>query len=399
MPIFKYKVLKKDGTQYSDVITANSQEDAIKQLKERGSYVLQIKQKSSSSELKLGGKIGSKELAIFCKQLSAMLDSGMPIINSMEIMMTQTVNKKMRETSGKIYEDLQKGTMFSETLATHKDVFPELMISMIEAAESSGTIEDILRKLAFNYDKETKVRQKIKSATMYPMVLGFAAIVMVIFMLMFVLPQFIEMFDSAGAELPGITKFVIGISDSIRTFWYVYIILIVGFVVTTKLYLATPQGRWNFDKFKFKLPGVERYVTMLITTRFTRTLATLIFSGVPLINALESTSKVLGNVIAKDRVQDVQKEVQRGMELSDSVKATEIFPPMVDNMIRIGEESGTLDDILEKTADYFDGELDAAVTNMTALFEPVLLVFMGIILGFIVIAMALPMFEVMKAVK
>jgi type IV pilus assembly protein PilC len=270
---------------------------------------------------------------------------------------------------------------------------------MIAAAESSGTIEDILKKLAYNYDKETKIRQKIIGALMYPMVLGGAAIVMVVFMLIFVLPTFIEMFEDNGTTIPAITQFVINISDSIQKFWYIYVIVIGGSIFGYKTYKSTESGLKNIDKMKFKIPGVNNYVTMLVTTRFTRTLSTLIYSGVPLINALESTSKVLGNEIAKEKVIDIQTEVQRGQELSSCVKKAGLFPPMVDNMIRIGEESGTLDDILEKTADYFDDELDSAVTNMTSIFEPMLLIVMGVVLGFIVIAMALPMFDVLKTVS
>jgi type IV pilus assembly protein PilC len=297
-----------------------------------------------------------------------------------------------------MYEDLQKGVTFSDAMAKHPDVFPDLMLHMVESGELGGTIDEVLKKMSIHYEKDAKIMSKIKGAMIYPIVLGFAATVMVIFMLTFILPTFVSMFDSTGVELPGITLFVMGISDSITTYWYFYVVGIVLLVMGYKYITRSQEGKKTIDKWKLKIPLVKNLTVMIATTRFTRTLATLLHTGVPLLQALENVSQVLGNVVFEEGILKVRDEVRRGQELAVPIKRLELFPPMVDNMIKIGEESGTLDDILEKTADYFDDELEATITQMTTLFEPLLILIMGVVIGFIVIAMALPLFDVMKTV-
>lgn len=400
MQKFKYKAMRADGTSFAAEMTARSTRDVVEYLNEKKYYPISIKavEKTGGIQIEFKRKSKSKELAVFCKQLSAMMEAGMPIINSIDIMMNQTTNKTMKKTLYDIYENLQKGNSFSDSLKKHPYVFPGLMINMIESGELSGAMDDVLKKLAIHYEKDAKIMRKIKGAMVYPIILAFAATVMVIFMLAFIFPTFVSMFESSGVELPGITRFVMGISDSIKDYWYIHIMVIVAIVSFYKIYSNTKEGRKAIDGFKLKFPLLKQLNKMIATTRFTRTTATLLYSGVPLLQALENVASIIGNVIYKEGILIIRDEVRRGQELALPIKRSQLFPPMVDNMIRIGEESGTLDDILDKTADYFDEEFEASIQQLTTMFEPLLILIMGVVIGFIVIAMALPLFDVMKTV-
>ncbi|MBN2260538.1 MAG: type II secretion system F family protein [Clostridiales bacterium] len=400
MSKYIYKAMRADGTSFTAEMTAKSTREVVDYLNEKQYYPVTIKkaEEAKGVQINLQRRTKAKDLAVFCKQLSAMMEAGMPIINSIDIMMTQATNKVLKKTVHDMYEDLNKGSSFSDSLKKHPLVFPELMLHMVESGEISGNIDDVLKKLAIHYEKDAKIMRKVKGAMIYPVILAFAATVMVIFMLTFIFPTFVAMFESTGVELPGITMFVMGISDSIRKMWYIYIIIIGGIIAFYRFFSKSPGGRKTIDKTKLKIPLVNRLIRMIATTRFTRTLATLLYSGVPLLQALENVSQVVGNVIFEEGIIKVRDEVRRGQELAVQVKRLELFPPMVDNMIRIGEESGTLDDILEKTADYFDEELEATIQQLTTMFEPLLILIMGVVIGFIVIAMALPLFDVMKTV-
>ena len=400
MQKFKYKAMRADGSSFAAEMTAKSTKEVVDYLKENKYYPISIKavEKTGGIQIDFKRKSKSKDLAVFCKQLNAMMEAGMPIINSIDIMMSQTTNKTMKKTLYDIYENLQKGNSFSDSLKKHPFVFPDLMVHMIESGELSGTMDDVLRKLAIHYEKDAKIMRKIKGAMIYPIILAFAATVMVIFMLAFIFPTFVMMFENSGVELPAITRFVMGISDSIKNYWYIHIAVIVGMVSVYKIFSNTVEGRKTIDGWKLKFPLLKQLNKMIATTRFTRTTATLLYSGVPLLQALENVAEIIGNVIYKEGILNIRDEVRRGQELALPIKRSQLFPPMVDNMINIGEESGTLDDILDKTADYFDEELEAAIQQLTTMFEPLLILIMGVVIGFIVIAMALPLFDVMKTV-
>jgi len=401
MPKYKYKALKKDGSDFSGVITANSKNEIIEYLKSKEyfpSYIEEVRD-SSSLNINIRSHPNSKHIAVFCKKLSAMMKAGLPIINSIEILMNHTSNKMLKESIFTIYEDLQKGLTFSESLNKHPTIYPELLIHMVESAELSGTLDEVLEKLALHYDKETKNKNKIKNALVYPIILSLAAIVMIIFMLVFVFPTFVDLFESSNTQLPLPTQIIIVFSNSLTKYWYIHIVVLSILTFGINKFLKSKDGKIFLHRLKFKIPVLRNLNQMIITTRFTRTISSLLYSGVPLLQAIESTSKVIGNVVIEEKLLAIRDEVRKGSELSVPIKFSGMFPPMVDNMIKIGENSGTLDEILEKTADYFEDELDAAITQLTAMFEPLLIIFMGGILGFIVVAMALPLFDIMKTVN
>ncbi len=401
MPIYKYKAIGVNGQSLQGTFTANSRNEVIQMLRGNNSYPVMIQEEVNSQmrEVKLFGDVKVKDIAVFCRQTYAMLNAGVPIINCLEILRMQTEQKKMKQVFGEVYENVQKGSTFSESLKKHMDVFPELLIHMIEAGEASGSIDTILERMAIHYEKETKINNKIKGAMVYPIILSVVAVAVVVFLLTFVMPTFIGMFQGSGVPLPLPTRILMKFSELLQNYWYLFLLGIFALIYGIKRYILTPSGRLKFDKLKLKLPVVGSLNQKIITARFTRTLSTLMTSGIPLLQAMENVANVVGNKVAADGIMKVREEVRRGVALAPPIKRLGIFPPMVDNMIHIGEESGTLDDILDKTANFYDDEVETALQKMITLFEPIMILVMGGLIGFIVIAMVLPMFDMLKTVQ
>lgn len=400
MPEYKYKAMTRDGRSQEGVFIAESDSEVLAMIRERSWYPVDVSLSSTSSELELEffNKVKTKDISIFCRQFATMINSGITIINILEITEKQTGNKKLKKTLKEVHEDVQKGATFSEALKRKSDIFPGLLTSMVEAGEASGNLDEIMNRMAVHYEKEYKINNKIKSAMIYPIVLGVVAFAVVIFMLLFVLPNFVSMFESAGTELPLPTRMLLWLSEGLQNYWYiVFPVLFLG-IFGLYRYTKTPAGRWFMDRAKLKLPAIKGPVGDIVTSRFTRTLSILFGSGVPLIQALDITSTVIQNVVLESKIQNMKEDIRMGYTLSRSIKDISEFPPMMKSMIGVGEESGTLDEILDKTANFYDEEVEVAVQRLTALIEPVMIVFMAGIVGFIVIAIALPMFGMYEAI-
>jgi type IV pilus assembly protein PilC len=369
-------------------------------LKERDYFIIEIKEKKATDtfKIKIKSKVKPKDLSVFCRKLHAMIISGLPIVTAVDILREQTGHRRVKTALNTIYEDLQKGMTFSEALKQHPEIFPRTMVFLLEAGEMSGTIDNILDRLAIDFEKDAKIRNKVKAAMVYPILLGFMLVALVVFMLIFILPRFMIMFDNSDVDLPQLTQTVINMSESLKTYWYFYLFALVatGIIVTTMR--KTPSIRRIIDRLKLDIPGFRNYNRLLVTTRFTRTLSTMLFSGVPLLNSLENISRAIGNVVVSEKLLEAANEVRRGSDLATPIKKMDVFPRMVDSMINIGEESGTLDDILVRTTDYFDDELETTIKKLTQLFEPAMIVLMGVIVGTIVLAMVLPMFEIANTI-
>jgi type IV pilus assembly protein PilC len=388
------------GETIAGELSRKSELEVQSYLKEKDYFIIDISQakKKDIFNVNVKTKVRPKDLSVLCRKLHAMIDSGLPIVTAIDILREQTVNKRIKKALYKIFEDLQKGLTFSEALARQRDIFPENMIFLIEAGEMSGAIDTILDRLAIDFENEAKIRNKINSALVYPALLIVATIALVIFMMVFILPRFIVMFDSSGVELPWLTRQVIAVSNSLKEYWYIYLsglLLLIALVNTLK---KEPTIKRYIDKVKLVLPGFKKYNQLLVTTRFTRTLATMLFSGVPLLQSLENISRSVGNIIISEKIVEVTKEVRRGSDLATPIKKMQVFPRMVDSMINIGEESGTLDDILIKTTSYFDDELEHTIKRMTQLFEPLMIIVMGVVVGTVVLSMVIPMFEMANVV-
>jgi type IV pilus assembly protein PilC len=328
-----------------------------------------------------------------------MLNAGISIVKCLDILEKQTENKAIKKAISNVYGDVQKGTTLSEGMKKQKRIFPPLLINMVEAGEVSGNLDVIMERMAIHFEKENKLENKVKNALIYPIILSIVAIAVVIFLLTVVMPSFISMFESSGFLLPRPTRVLLSISNCLRVYWYLFIGIIV-ITIFSIIYLGkTEEGRRFFDNIKIKIPGVKKMNIKIITSRFTRTLSTLLSSGIPLLESLDVVSKVVGNKVVCDKLEMVKEDIRKGIPMSKTIKSMEIFPPMVDSMIKIGEESGALDDILYKTADFYDEEVESSMEKMTTMLEPILIVFMAIIIGFIVISMAMPMFEMINTIQ
>lgn len=398
---YKYKSISNDGRESEGLYVGDNEAGLIAMLKNKNELVVSIERDiQSEAQIELfKKKVKKKDLALFCRQFYTMISAGLGIVPCLEILVAQTANKSFKNAIADTYEEVQKGSTLSESMTLHKNVFPTILISMVEAGEVSGNLDTIMLRMAEHFEKENKTENKVKSAMVYPAVLAVVSVAVVVFMLVFIMPTFIGMFEGSGTELPGPTQFLINLSNSMQTHWYIYMSAVIAIVFGISMYMKTEEGIMFFDSLKLRLPVVKTTSTMLVTSRFTRTLSTLLSSGIPLIQAMEVVAKVVNNSIIEERLLSGIESIRKGVSLSRTVKDVGIFPPMVDSMIRIGEESGSLDDMLYKTADFYDEEAEASIQKLTSLIEPLMIVFMGLAIGFIVISMYLPMFDMMKTVQ
>lgn len=401
MALYKCSVINQTGKREKISYNAETRNEVIDYLKQNNYIIIDINRSEGSIDLSglKPKKIKSKDLAVFCKQLYAMLKAGVTIVNSLDILKQQTENKRLAKITSQLCEDLQKGNTFSEALSFHKDAFPTIFTSMVEAGELSGNIDLIMNRLANHFEKEYKIENKVKSAMTYPAILAVVCIAVVIFLLTTIMPTFVEMYSSSGVELPQITKTMIGLSEVLKEFWYLFVLVVASLVFAASALRKNKDVKLKEDYFKLRIPVVKNLAIKVATSRFTRTLSTLMGSGVPLLQALETVSNVTGNTYIGSKILEVREDVKRGLSLSQPLKQQGVFPPMVHSMIKIGEDSGSIEEILDKTADFYDEEVDTAVTRLTTMLEPMMIVFMAIVIGFMVIAMVTPMFDMVKTVQ
>lgn len=398
--IYKYKAVRENGETVEGFFESSSELEVLTMLKNEEYMPISVErdiEKSAKVEL-FTSKVKKKDLAIFCRQFYTMVDAGISIIRCLEILSVQTGNKSLKRSLEGMYIDVQKGVTLSGAMKRHEKVFPPILINMIEAGEVSGNLDNILERMAVHFEKENKLESKIKSALIYPVVLIFVSIAVVIFMLVGVLPTFIEMFENSGAQLPSITLLLLNSSKFLQKYWYLIFGALVGTSTLFIYYKNTVEGKKGLALLKIKAPFIKIINVKIITSRFTRTLSTLMSSGIPLLEALEIAGNIVNNAVIKERLQNGMEGIKKGVSLSKTIRDMEVFPPMVYSMVNIGEESGSLDDILVKTADFYDEEVELSLQKMTTLIEPVLLIGMAVVIGFIVIAMALPMFDLVNTI-
>lgn len=344
-------------------------------------------------------RVKVKDLAIFCKQLHTMLAAGMPLITALDVLASQSENKTLSVTTKEIGIMVQKGDVLSTAMKKYPKVFPKLLTNMVESGELTGNLDQVLLKMSEHYTKENKINSKIKSAMMYPLILSLLATGVVIFLLVFIMPTFLEMFQSSDVPLPTPTKVLLGISDALKQFWYLFIAGIVGLILLFRFIASQTSGRRVLHGLRLKLPVVGKATAKIATSRFTRTLSTLMASGIPIMQALEAAANVTDNQVVMDGIERLIEDIKKGSALSILLRRVGVFPPMMISMVGIGEESGALEEMLEKTADYYDEELETAIQKMISVLEPLMIVVMAVVIGFIVISMMLPMFDMMKTVQ
>jgi len=395
MKKFSYRAKKTDGGKIEGQYDANTKEEVVGMITSNGYYPLKVQEITPKpfSEISFNQRVTAKDLSLFCRQMYTMLDAGVTITSSLNMLSNQIVNKKLRTILGEIEEDVKKGEMLSESMNKYPNEFPKLLLSMVQSGEATGNIDAIMLRMSIHFEKENRINNKIKSAMIYPTVLSIVAVIAVIAIMTLVMPTFITLFEGQGVPLPLVTRIVIGISKFMKSYIIFIIIAIVAIVVSFNYYKKTKSGIMNISKFKLIFPVIASLTKKIIVSRFTRTMSTLLSSGISLIEAIPIVSEIIGNSVAEEELIKVRERVMRGEGLSGPIRESSVFPELLSSMIKIGEESGSLDDILNKTADFYDEEVDQAITAATALMEPALIVIMGLAIGTIVMAIMLPMFD------
>ena len=398
MPPFAYKAKTAAGLVMEGVIEADEQRIAVDKLRGQKLVVLQIAEKTVSPIEKLQamfkskGHVTSKDLVLFSRQLSTLVSAGVPIVQSLGILESQAENPAFKEVLAAVKADIESGLSISDALKKHPDAFPELYTSMVKAGELGGILDTILERLTAYLESSEALKAKVKSAMMYPAIVLSICGIVTVFLMIFVIPTFKNIFSSFGAELPLPTQILIDISDAMKAKWYLIVaapyVAYKGFI---KFY-STPFGHRWVDAKSLTVPIFGQILKKVAVARFTRTLGTLIKSGVPIMQALETVAATAGNVVIAEAVMLTKESIREGGHLSDPLKKSGIFPNMVTSMISVGEETGALDIMLSKIADFYDQEVDTEVKGLTSLIEPIVIVVMGVIIGTIVIAMFMPMF-------
>ena len=392
MKKFKYKAMKNDGTKTTGEYEANSRDDVMEMITSNCYYPLKVEEVIESTTINIHKKIKVKEISIFCRQMYTMLDAGVPLINALNLMSTQVTNKHLVEIVKELEEDVRKGEMLSNSMRKFPEAFPTLLTSMVESGEASGNLDEMFLRMSTHFEKENKINNKVKAAMIYPIILAIVGVAALIVVMTFVMPTFVSLFESSDAKLPAATRFLIGLSSFMGNHFIMVIGILVAIVVGVVLYSKTESGIYFFAKLKISFPLIKDLNRKMIVSRFTRTLSTLLASGVSLVESLPIVSAVLNNVIAEDEVLKIRERVVKGEGLSTPIEDCELFPPMLSSMVRIGEESGALDDMLNKTADFYDEEVEQAIQTLTSMLEPIMIIIMGLVIGFMVIALMLPLY-------
>jgi type IV pilus assembly protein PilC len=397
MPAYVWKGKTRDGKAVAGERVADNKEAVMALLRRDQILVSSVKEKGREIALpKLGGGVPAKDLAIFTRQFSVMIDAGLPLVQCLEILGSQQENKTFAKVLQQTRMDVEGGASLADAMKKHPKVFDELFTNMIAAGEAGGILDTILKRLALYIEKAVKLKAQVKGAMVYPVaVLGIAGIVIAV-ILWKVIPTFAAMFAGLNAELPLPTRFVISLST-----WFVRLLpfLIVGGVLGVigfKRWYATHSGRRVVDRTLLRIPILGPLFQKIAVARFCRTLSTLISSGVPILDGLEITARTAGNAIIEDAIMVVRKGVESGLTLAQPLKETKVFPPMVVQMIGVGEQTGALDAMLSKIADFYEDEVDQAVANLLTLMEPVMILFLGVTVGGIIIAMYLPLFDLIS---
>ena len=399
MPVFKYAGKTRSGTVQKGEIDANDRDSAVAVLRQRQVLVTTIKAKPKELSLKLPGFGGVKEkdIVIFTRQFATMIEAGLPLVQCLDILSRQATNKEFATVIAKVKTDVESGESFADALRKHPKVFNEFYANMVEAGETGGILDTILARLAAYMEKARALKGKVKSAMVYPAAIVGIAVTVIVFLMIFVIPVFAEMFASFGGTLPAPTQLVMTLSDMTKKYIVYAIPLVIILVFLFKRFYRTAKGKRVVDSLLLQSPVFGPLIQKVAVAKFTRTLGTLVSSGVPIIDGLQITARTAGNKIVEEAVLMVISSVKEGQSLADPLSKQNIFPAMVVQMIEVGESSGALDSMLEKIADFYDEEVDAAVSALTSLLEPALMVFLGVSIGFIVVAMYLPIFKMAGA--
>ncbi|NTW96050.1 MAG: type II secretion system F family protein [Erysipelotrichaceae bacterium] len=385
---FRYTAVDSSGNTITDTLSADSPEHLMAQIHAKNLFCMGYEEIGVNTAT--AAKLNTKSLVIFCRQLGTMLNAGIPISLALHLIQDKVDNLRAKKVFSQLYEDVQKGNSLSIAMQLQPGMFPNLLVNMILAGEAGGTLDSAMNRMADHFDKENKLQNKIKQALVYPVILSVISVLVVLVLVTFVLPTITNMFDAK--LMPPTTKFLIGVSSFLIHQWYIVLIGLVVLIVGIKLLFSMPAFKYEYDRILLHMPIIGKLNRTIYSARCARTFASLYLSGVQALDMIEITGKVLGNSFLVKRFDEVITSVSRGEFISKAIAETKSFDPMLSSMLYIGEESGSLGDILLKTADYFDGESETALQRMIALIEPLMLVIMGVIIAFIVISIMQPIF-------
>ena len=403
MATFVYKVRDRAGKIFTGNMEGENRTAVVSRLRDMDYFITSINEKRRSflvaQEISLFKGIKFRDLTIFYRQFSTMVNAGLTLVNSLDILTEQVENKSLANVIKTVKSDVEAGSTLADAFVEHPRVFSEMNISMIRAGEIGGVLDEILNKIADLMDKEYALRQKIKSAMAYPAFISVAAVITAIFMLTFILPQFVGVFAQFGGDLPALTKVLVMFTKLFNQFWYLFFIFFVALFFAFLAYIRTPNGKLNFDRFKLNVPIFGELNRKTSVARFTRILGTLIKSGVPILEALKVSSDAIGNLVISLAVTNAKTKIKEGQSISGPLAASGVFPPMVTQMIMVGEESGELEEMLVNVASFYDQEVDRSVERLTAIIEPLMMAVIGLTVGVMVIAMYLPIFNMVNLIK
>ena len=401
---FAYKVRDREGRLVEGSLEADSSELVVSKLRSMG-YVPVAIERSDASGLKkdiklpFGGGVKQKDVAVFSRQFDTMINAGLSLIRALHILEEQTENEKLGETARSVRTDVERGSSLAQALGRHPKVFNRLYVAMVKAGEAGGVLDSVLLNLAATIEKQVELKRKIKSAMTYPVAVFGLVCVIVTAMLMFVVPTFEKLYADLGGTLPAPTRLLLAVSKFVTSFFpFIVLAGIVGLFLLRR-WIATDQGRAVWDALKLKIPVFGKLVHKTAITRFCRTLSVLLRSGVPVLESLEITSETVGNVVVARAVKDTQEAVKGGESMASPLMKHAVFPPMVVQMLSVGEETGAVDDMLDRVADFYDQEIEATVDALTSLLEPLLIVVMGGAVGGMVVALYMPMFNIINLVQ
>jgi len=402
MPTFGYVVKDKLGKTHTGTLESESRNTLIEQLWKRDFVVLAIEERGHGTFalLRVGQPgVKSEQIVIFSRQLATMVDSGIPIAPALDVLADQMENRTFRQILKKVRGDIEAGSSLSEAIGRHPRAFSEFFVNMVRAGESSGRLDEILDRVAAYIEKVSVLQRKVRVSLFYPAFVTVLAIGITTFLLVVIVPKFKEIFTALGGQLPAPTQLLLGVSEFIGTYLAYEVLACVALAVGVRLYMGTPAGRLQFDRLALHIPVIGKLLQKVFIARFSRTLATLVKSGVPILTSLEIVAKTAGNKVVEGAVLAARSSIKEGENIADPLALSQVFPTMVTRMIAVGEKTGELEKMLTKIADFYENEVDAAVTALTSLIEPLVIAILGVVIGGIVVALFLPIFKISTLVS
>ena len=401
MAEFQYRVITPEGKEKKGTMEGKSVEQVSGVLKAQKNVILSVSEASLMSRdinFSLGGRVSARDYSIFCRQFVSIISAGVSIINALEMMRDQTENRTLKKALGEVYEDVSKGESMAGAMKKHSRVFPSMLCNMVEAGEASGSMEVAFERMAVQFEKENKLKQSVKKAMIYPIVLLVVMVGVLFLMMIWVIPNFMGMFAELDTELPPITQAVVNMSDFVIAKWWLILLVVAAAIALFKAYAASPSGKFVLGGIALKIPVFGKLQTKSECARLGRTLCTLLGAGVPMMDAIEITGRSMENVHYKKAMMDAKDQVMRGMALSRPLKTCGLFPPMVVHMVSIGEETGNIETMLENVANYYEDDVQVATEQVMALMEPMIIVVMALVVGVLIMAIMQPMLTLYESI-